>query len=85
MFEQHISPGATMDNLDRFTLISRLHASERGEVFITFEVVNHLAISKHFGVWRAKFGLESNITAVLDDYEVIKKNKQVADSVAAMG
>ena len=34
---------------------------------------------------RAKFGLEWNITAVLNDEEVIQRNKQVADAVAAMG
>jgi len=44
-----------------------------------------LAISQHFGVWRAKFGLDWNITPVLNDDEVIQRNKQVADAVVSMG
>ena len=85
MFEQHISSGAPMDNFDRFTLIIRFHANEIGEVFVTFEADNHFAISKHFGVRRAKFVLDRNISAVLDDDEAIQRNKQVADAAAAMG
>ena len=80
-----IASGAPIDNFEGFELISRLHAPETGEVFVTFKADNHLAISEHFGVWRAKFGLEWNITAVLNDEEVIQRNKQVADAVAAMG
>ena len=52
---------------------------------MTFKADNHLAISEHFGVWRAKFGLEWNISAVLNDEEVIQRNKQVAEAVAVMG
>ena len=74
-----------MDNLEGFDLISRLHSPETGEVFVTFKADNHLAISEHFGVWRTKFGLEWNTTPVLNDEEVIQRNKQVADAVAAMG
>ena len=70
---------------DGFELVSRFHAPETGEVFVTFKADNHLAISQHFGVWRAKFGLDWNITAVLNDDEVIQRNKQVADAVASMG
>ena len=64
---------------------AHMNAPETGEVFVTFKADNHLAISQHFGVWRAKFGLDWNITAVLNDDEVIQRNKQVADAVAAMG
>ena len=85
MFKQYIASNAAMDNFQGFELISRLHAPETGEVFVTFKADNHLAISEHFGVWRAKFGLEWNITAVLNDEEVIQRNKQVADAVAEMG
>ena len=85
MFEQYIASGAPMDNFEGFELISRLHAPETGEVFVTFKADNHLAISEHFGVWRAKFDLEWNITAVLNDEEVIQRNKQVVGAVAAMG
>ena len=85
MFEQYIASGAPMDNFEGFELIGRLHAPETGEVFVTFKADNHLAISEHFGVWRAKFGLEWNITAVLNDEEVIQRNKKVAEAVASMG
>ncbi len=74
-----------MDNFDGFGLVSRFHAPEKGEVFVNFKAYNHLAISQHFGMRRAKFGLDWNITAVLNDDEVIQRNKQVADAVAAMG
>ena len=85
IFEQYIASGIPMDNFDGFHLVSRFHAPEKGEVFVNFKADNHLAISKHFGMWRAKFGLDCNITAVLNDDEVIERNKQVADAVAAMG
>ena len=85
MLKQYIDSGAPMDKFEGFELITRFHAPETGEVFVTLKADNHLAISEHFGVWRAKFGLEWNITAVLNDEEVIQRNKQVADAVAAMG
>ena len=85
LFEQYIASGAPKDKFDGFELISRVHAPQTGEVFVTFKADNHLAISEHFGVWRARFGLEWNITAVLNDEEVIQRNKQVADAVAVMG
>ena len=85
VFEQYIDSGAPKDNFDGFELISRFHAPETGEVFVIFKAANHLAISEHFGVWRAKFGVEWNISAVLNDEEVIKRNKQVADAAAEMG
>ena len=85
VFEQYINAGAPKDNFDGFELISRFHAPEIGEVFVIFKADNHLAISEHLGVWRAKFGVEWNITAVLNDEEVIKRNKQVADAAAEMG
>ena len=85
LFEQYIASGAPKDNFDGFELISRFHAPETGEVFVIFKADSHLAISEHFGVWRAKFGVEWNITAVLNDEEVIKRNKQVADAAAEMG
>ena len=46
------------DNFDRFEFINRFHAHKEGEVFITFKADNHLAISQHFVVRRAKFGLD---------------------------
>ena len=85
MFEHYIASGSPMDNFEGFELISRLHAPETGEVFVTFKADNHLAISEHFGVWRAKFGLEWNMTAVLNDEQVIQRNEQVVYSVAVMG
>ena len=85
MLKQYIASGAPMDNFEGFDLISRLHAPETGEVFVTFKADNHLAISEHFGVWRAKLSLEWNITAVLNDEEVILSNKQLAEELAAMG
>ena len=45
MFEQNITSGATMDCFDGFELVSRFHATEIGEVFVTFKPDNHLAIS----------------------------------------
>ena len=84
MFVHYIASSSPMDKFDGFELINRFHAPETGEVF-HFKADSHLAISKHFGVWRAKFGLYWNITAVLNDDDVIQRNKQVAEAVAAMG
>ena len=85
VFEEYIASGVLEDNFDGFELISRFHAPETGEVFVIFKADSHLAISEHFGVWRAKFGVEWNITSVLNDEEVITRNKQVADAAAEMG
>ena len=85
MFEKHIASGAPMYNFEGFELLSRSHAPETGEVFVTFKEANHQTISKHFGVSRAKFGLNWNITAVLTDDEVMQINKQVADAITEMG
>tara|TARA_A100001388_G_C28743702_1_gene488288 strand:+ start:1028 stop:1321 length:294 start_codon:yes stop_codon:yes gene_type:complete len=80
----YIAHGAPMGNFEGFELISRSHAPETGEVFVTFKAANHLALSKHFGLWRAKFGLNLKITTVLTDEEVIQRNKKVADAMAKM-
>ena len=85
MFEKYIASVAPKVNFDGFELANRFHAPETGEVFVAFKADSHLVISKHFEVWRVKFGLDWNITAVLNDDEVIQRNKQVADAVALMG
>ena len=85
MFEKYIASGAHMDNFDGFELVNRFHAPATGEVFDTFKANSHLAISQDFGVWRAKFGLDWNIIAFLNDNEVIPRNKQVDDAIALMG
>ena len=74
-----------MDNFDGFELVNRFHACETGEVFVAFKADSHLAIFQYFEVWRTKFGLDWNITAVLNDDEVIQRNKDVSDAVASMG
>ncbi len=66
-------------------MVSRFHAHETREFFVTFKAYNHLAISQDFEVWRAKFGLDWELTAVLKDDEFIQTKKQVADAVPAMG
>ena len=84
MFEQYIASGAPMDNFDGFELVSRFHAPETGEVFVTFKADNHLAISQHFGVWRAKFSLNW-YHCCFKWWWGYSKKKKVADAVAAMG
>ena len=64
MFEQYIASRAPKDIFYGFALVSRFHTPETGEVFVTFKSDYYLAISQHFGVWRAKFGLDWNIIAV---------------------
>ena len=85
MFEQYIASGAPMDNFDGFELVSRFHAPETGEVFVTFKADNHLAISQHFGVWRAKFGVKWNVLPVFNDEEVILRFRQISEEVTAFG
>ena len=46
---------------------------------------SHLKMAEHFGIWRAKFGVEWNVLPVFNDEEVILRNKQLAEEVAAMG
>ncbi len=81
IFENYIASSAPMENFDGFELVSRFHEPETGEVFVTFKADN-LAISQHFEVWRAKFGLDCNITVVFNVDKVTQRNQQVADSVA---
>ena len=42
-------------------------------------------MAEHFAIWRAKFGVEWYVKPVFNDEEVIKRNKQVAEEIAAMG
>ena len=42
-------------------------------------------MAEHFALWRAKFGVEWDVKPVFNDEEVIKRNKQVAEEIAAMG
>ena len=85
LFEQYIANGAPKDNFDGFELISRVHAPQTGEVFVTCKAENHLKVAEHFAIWRAKFGVEWDVKPVFNDEEVIKRNKQVAEEIAAMG
>ena len=41
-------------------------------------------MAEHFAIWRAKFGVEWDVKPVFNDEEVIKRNKQVAEEIAAM-
>ena len=85
LFEQYIANGAPKDNFDGFELISRVHAPQTGEVFVTCKADNHLKMAEHFAIWRAQFGVEWDVKPVFNDEEVIKRNKQVAEEIAAMG
>ena len=42
MFEQYIASVAPMDNFEGFELISRVHAPQTGEVFVTCKADSHL-------------------------------------------
>ena len=41
-------------------------------------------MAEHFVIWRAKFGVEWNVFPVFNDEEIILRNKQFAEKVAAM-
>ena len=47
LFEQYIANGAPKDNFDGFELISRVHAPQTGEVFVTCKADNHLKVAEH--------------------------------------
>ena len=85
LFEQYIASGVPKDNFDGFELISRVYAPQTGEVFVTCKADSHLKMAEHFGIWRAKFGVEWNVLTVFNDEEVILRNKQLAEELAAMG
>ena len=40
---------------------------------------------EHFAICRAKFGVEWNVLPVFNDEEVILRNKQLAEELAAIG
>ena len=40
---------------------------------------------KHIDIWTAKYGVECDVKQVFNDEEVIKRNKQVAEEIAAIG
>jgi len=76
---------AKSDKTDKFEMLFRVHAPGEGRVVCLCKAESDKEIFEHFAPWRAKFGLDWNITAVLNDDEVIQRNKQVDDAVAAMG
>mgnify|MGYP002019377737 FL=1 len=53
-------------------------APQTGEVFVTFKADSHLKMAEHFGIWRAKFGVEWNVLPVFNYEKVILRNKQLA-------
>ena len=67
LFEQYIANGAPKDNFDGFELISRVHAPQTGEVFVTCKAENHLKVAEHFALLRAKFGIEWDVKQVHND------------------
>tara|TARA_Y100000589_G_C26708663_1_gene448789 strand:+ start:18 stop:338 length:321 start_codon:yes stop_codon:yes gene_type:complete len=81
LFEEYIKSGSPKDNFDGFALISRVHAPQTGEVFVTCLADNHVKVDEHFAIWREKFGVEWNITPVLNDDEIIKRNKKLLDEI----
>ena len=84
LFEEYIKSGAPKDNFDGFALISRVHAPQTGEVFVTCIADNHIKIDEHFAIWREKFGVKWNFTPVLNDDEVIRRNKKIDDEMKSM-
>ena len=84
LFDKYINKGAPKDNFEGFALISRVHSPQTGEIFVTCLADNHLKVEEHFAVWREKFGVEWNITPVLNDEEVILRNKKVLDEINLM-
>tara|TARA_Y100000589_G_C27023567_1_gene575941 strand:- start:473 stop:793 length:321 start_codon:yes stop_codon:yes gene_type:complete len=82
LFTKYIELGAPKDNFDGFAIISRVHAPQTGEVFVTCIADNHLKVAEHFDVWRSKFGVEWNFIPVLNDEEVILRNKKLKDEIA---
>ena len=58
LFEEYIKSGAPKDNFDGFAIISRVHAPQTGEVFVTCIADNHIKVDEHFAIWREKFGIE---------------------------
>ena len=85
LFEQYIPSDAPTDKFDGFELISRVHSPQTGEVFETCKADNHLKMAEHFGIWRAKFGVEWNVMSFFNQEEIILRNKQLAEEVSAMG
>ena len=79
LFEEYIKSGAPKDNFEGFALVSRVHAPQTGEVFVTCIADNHFKVDEHFAIWREKFGVEWNITPVFSDDEVIRRNKKLND------
>ncbi len=84
LFAEYIKEGAPKDSFDGFALISRVHAPQTGEVFVTCIADNHLKVDEHFSIWREKFGVEWNITPVLNDDEVIRRNKKLFDELGTI-
>ena len=84
LFEEYINSGAPKDNFDGFALISRVHAPQTGEVFVTCIADNHLRVDEHFAIWREKFGIEWQIIPVLNDEEVIRRNKRIETEATSM-
>ncbi len=81
LFEKYIKSGAPKDNFDGFALISRVHAPQTGELFVTCIADNHIKVDEHFAVWREKFAVEWNIMPVMNDEEIIRRNKKLRDEI----
>ena len=84
LFEEYLKSGGLKDNFEGFALVSRVHAPQTGEVFVTCIADNHSKVDEHFSIWREKFGVEWNITPVFSDDEIIRRNKKLRDEMKFM-
>ena len=79
IFGEYINSGASKDNFDGFAIISRVHAPQTGEVFITCIADNHFKVDEHFAIWRERIGVNWNIVPVLSDEEILLRNRKIAE------
>tara|TARA_Y100001968_G_C19350152_1_gene714210 strand:+ start:889 stop:1206 length:318 start_codon:yes stop_codon:yes gene_type:complete len=68
---------AKQDNFDGFEMLFRVHAPGEGRVVILCRAKSDKELFQHFAPWRAKFGIEMDMTPVISCQNVVDYHKEL--------
>ena len=68
---------AAQDNFDGFEMLFRVHAPGEGRVVILCKATGDKELFKHFSPWRAKYGIDLEMTPVISCQNVVDYHKEL--------
>ncbi len=68
---------AKQDHFDGFEMLFRVHAPGEGRVVILCKANSDKELFSHFAPWRAKFGIDMEMTPVISCQNVVDYHKEL--------